>query len=500
LGRNVSVLAGATLASRVLGYARDLVVAFTLGASPLADAFFVAFRLPNLLRRLFGEGALTMAFVPVFCAARRERGEAAAFAMARAAGFWLLVVLGAACALAVLFPEPLVLLVAPGFAKDPALLARAAAMARICFPYALCICGVALCMGVLNSMGRFLAPALAPVVLNLCLIAGALGAWRAGYDVALALCWSVLAAGVLQWVLQQPFLRAAGFSWRGPWRPADRHAREAGRLLLPTLAGAAAFQTAVLLGTVMASLLERGAVAHLYYADRLVQLPLGVFAVAVGTAALPDLSALAAAGRTDGFLRTVDQALGLALFLNLPAAAGLAALAGPIVALLFERGAFGAADATATAQALAAFAAGLPALAATRPLAAAFYARRRVRPPVVAAVASLAIFAACGALLMGPLGHVGIALAVSASAWANALCLARALRRELGPWFRAGGRVAAMAGLSLAVGAAALWSLRWGPGAAVGCIPLWALLYLGAAHALGLREARDALAALRRTR
>jgi putative peptidoglycan lipid II flippase len=432
IARNASVIAGATLLSRILGFARDLIVAFALGAGPLADAFFVAFRLPNLLRRLFAEGSLTMAFVPVFTRVRQDQGDEAAFVLARSVQIWLLIILGVIVLMAMLFAEPITLIVAPGFSRDPALLATTATLVRICFPYILFISGVALCMGVLNSMGHFLAPALAPCVLNIVLILCALGAVCMDLSVPHALAFGVLVAGMGQWLLQQPFLHRQGFYWKGPVRVYDPGVKRIGTLMLPSVFGSAVYQLNILLGTMMASFLPLGSISYLYYADRLVQFPLGIFGVAIGTAALPSLSGLAARREWQGFASALSLSMHLTLVISLPAAAGLAALATPIVSLLFERGAFSTAAVSGTAFALQAYAAGLPAFSCVRSLVSAYYALEDTKTPVWVAVGCLLLNIGMGLILMQFWGHVGLAVATSLSSWANVLLLIWLLARKKG--------------------------------------------------------------------
>lgn len=497
IARNAVTVGAATLASRILGFLRDLIIAFALGAGPFADAFFVAFRLPNLLRRLFGEGSLTMAFVPVFTRTREEDGPEAAHAMARSMLFWLVVVLGVVTGLAMLGAEPLVALIAPGFADDPELLSVTAQLTRICFPYIIFISGVALCMGILNSSGRFLAPALAPCALNVVLIAAALAGVWGGFSVPHALAVGVLCAGLAQWLLQQPFLRAAGFTWRGPWRAADHGVKKTARLMLPTVFGAAVYQINIVIGTMLASFLASGSISYLYYADRLVQFPLGVFGVAVSTAALPSLSALAARGEMDDFRETLSASMRLTLFISLPAAAGLAALAEPIVALLFERGAFAGEAVSRTAWALVAYGAGLPAFAMVRPLVSAYYALQDTRSPVLVAVVSLVVYVVCGVSLMGPLEHVGLALATSIASWVNAVLLLIGLRAKLGPWAKFGGAAALFAVQSAAMGVGAGATTELGAWS-VALIPLWAVAYGAVTAASGVPEARMVWSVVRR--
>ena len=340
IARNAAVVAGATLVSRILGFVRDIIVAFALGAGLFADAFFVAFRIPNLLRRLFGEGSLTMAFIPVYSRVLEEEGEEAARAMARSAMVWLAVILIGITVLVEILARPLTMAIAPGFLDNAVQFAVTVDLVRICFPYVIFICSVALCMGVLNARNHFLAPALAPVALNIALIGAALFGYFFGFNVAYCMAWGVLAGGAAQWLLQQPFLARTGFTWRGAWSWRNKGVARMGLLMLPTVFGAAVYQINILLGTLLASFLPVGSVSYLYYADRLVQFPLGVFGIAVSTAALPSLSRLAAKGEMEEFDKALSASLGLTLFIALPAAAGLIGLAGPVIGLLFERGAF----------------------------------------------------------------------------------------------------------------------------------------------------------------
>ena len=497
IAKNAAVVGGATLISRILGFARDLIIAFALGAGPLADAFFVAFRLPNLLRRLFGEGSLTMAFVPVFTRLREEDGEPEAHAFARSTLFWLVCILGVLSLGAGVLARPIVLLVAPGFADDPELMATTAELVRICFPYILFISGVALCMGVLNASGRFLAPALAPCALNVVLIAAALTGVAMGLSVPHCLAWGVLAAGLLQWLMQQPSLKASGFSWRGPWSPRHPGVGRTARLMLPTVFGAAVYQINIILGTVFASFLASGSISYLYYADRLVQFPLGVFGVAVSTAALPSLSALAAKNQMDDFTETLSAGLRLTLFISLPAAAGLIALADPVVGLLFGRGAFGHGAISATAWALVGYGVGLPAFAVVRPLVSAYYALGDTRTPVRAAVASLLVYVATGLVLMQFIDHVGLALATTIASWVNATLLMLGLNRRFGPWAHCTRQIALYTAMSLTLAIGAYFTTplgRW----SVALIPLWAIAYAFASLALRVPEARMVADALRR--
>lgn len=489
IARNASLVAGATLLSRILGFARDLILAWVLGAVPLADAFFVAFRLPNLLRRLFAEGSLTMAFVPVFTRIRREQGEEAAKELGRSTLVWLLGILGVVTLLAIVLARPLTKVIAPGFLDDPLIFDHTVTLVRICFPYVVFISGVALCMGILNSLGHFLAPALAPCILNLCLIGFALAAHLLGWPVSIALAWGVVAAGLGQWLLQQPYLKRKGFSWFGSWSLGNDGVRRVGRLMLPTVFGAAVYQVNVLLGTVLASFLAAGSISFLYYADRLVQFPLGVFGVAVSTAALPSLASLAGPDRRKEFVDTVNLSLGLTLFISLPATAGLIALKTPIVDVLFGRGAFTLEAVRATAGALAAYAIGLPAFCCIRPLVSTYYALEDTRTPVLVATVSLFVFLLVSLGLMFSLAHVGLALATSIASWVNVLLLGRLLKRKVGGWFVFNRNHLLMLLLSLLLFGGCAVTSDWG-WAALALIPVWAGGYLGLSLVLEIEEAR----------
>ncbi|MFP4392245.1 MAG: murein biosynthesis integral membrane protein MurJ [Desulfohalobiaceae bacterium] len=488
IARGAAVISGATFVSRVLGFVRDLVLAFALGAGPMADAFFVAFRIPNLLRRLFAEGSLTMAFVPVFTETRQKQGEAEAFALARSTLVWLLLILGGLSLLALAGAVPLTMLIAPGFVQDQEIFQLTTDLVRICFPYILFISGMALCMGVLNSLQHFLAPALAPALLNVVLILAALLGLALGWTLPYVLAWGVLVAGLAQFLFQQPFLSRQGFVWRGPWSWRHPGVGRIGQLMLPTVLGAAVYQINILVNTMLASLLAQGSISYLYYADRLVQFPLGVFGVALSTAALPSLSGLASAGRDQEFTQTLNMTLGLNLFISLPAAAGLIGLGVPLVDTLFGRGAFGQLAVSSTAWALAGYSLGLPAFSCVRSLVSAFYALQDTKTPVL--VASLCLFLNIGLalILMQYLAHTGLALAVALSSWANILLLGYFLGRKKGAWFAWQGKIWSMAGLSLVLGLGCFLSSNWG-WLSLLLIPLWAGAYFLLALALGVPEA-----------
>lgn len=489
IARNAAVVAGATLISRILGFVRDVIVAFALGAGLFADAFFVAFRIPNLLRRLFGEGSLTMAFIPVYSRIREEEGEDVAQEMARSAMVWLGAILVGITLIAELFANPITMAIAPGFTKNIEQFQVTVDLVRICFPYVIFICSVALCMGILNARNHFLAPALAPTVLNVALIGAALIAYFFDFNVAYSMAYGVLVGGFGQWLLQQPFLAASGFKWRGVWSWRNKGVARLGLLMLPTVFGAAVYQINILLGTLLASFLPVGSVSYLYYADRLVQFPLGVFGIAVSTAALPSLAKLAAKGEMEEYDKALSLSLGLTLFIALPAAAGLIGLATPVISLLFERGAFSPEAVVATSKALIAYSVGLPFIAMARPLVAAFYALEDTKTPVKIAVLCLIVNVGAGVLLMQSMAHVGLALAVSLSSLLNFaslhVLLARRRRNGVLPFSSAFKSLI----LSCLIGGGAYVTASWHPWWLL-LIPGWVVVYVVLAYALKMQEAR----------
>lgn len=447
LMRAIATVGGLTLASRVFGFLRDVLIARVLGAGLVADAFFVALILPNTFRRLFGEGAFSTAFVPMFARLLAGDGRAVAQEFAEQAQALLASLLLAAVILALLGMDWLVPVIAPGFADDPDKLAVAVGFARATFPYLLLICLVAMLGGVLNSLDRFAAMAATPILFNLTLIATLIAAElviggpapatvgggapaAATLTAGTLLAWGVSLSGVLQfaWMVWQT--RRAGFAigWRLPRLTPKM--RELGRQMLPAVGAHGVMQINLLVGTMLASLLPTGAVSYLYYADRVNQLPLGVVGVAVATALLPKLSKALrheAEGEAVGHL---NRALEVALLLTLPAAVALSVIAGPVVDGLFRRGAFTVTDGEATARALVAFAAGLPAFVLVKVLSTGFFARQDTATPFrVGALAMLANIA-LGVLLMQMFAHVGLAAATSAASWFNAGLLALLLARR----------------------------------------------------------------------
>ncbi len=401
--RSTSIVTAMTLLSRITGLVRDQCAAILFGVSAATDAFYVAFRIPNLLRRLFAEGSFSLAFVPVLAEYRRQGDEAAVKDLVDHVAGTLCAILLVVVAIGVLLAPALVALFAWGFLKEPAKFALATEMLRITFPYALFISLVALAGGILNTWQRFAIPAVTPVLLNLSMIGCALLLAPLLDVPVMALAWGVLLAGVLQLGFQVPALMRLGMLPRPRWGWHHPGVRKILTLMLPTLFGSSAAQVNLLFDTLVASFLLTGSVSWLFFADRLLEFPLGLLGVALGTVILPHLSARHAATDTVGFSAALDWALRCALLVALPAAAGLILLATPMLAMLFEYRAFTAEDTRMTAMAVVALGTGLPAFIAVKVLAPGYYARQDTRTPVRIAIMSLATNMLLTALILGSL-------------------------------------------------------------------------------------------------
>jgi len=428
--RSVATVGSYTLVSRVFGFIRDILTAAILGAGPVADAFFVAQRLPNLFRSLFAEGAFSAAFVPLAAGALSEGGKPAMREFAEEAYAVLFAALLGFVLIGEILMPAVMRVIAPGFGADPEKFDLVVTLTRITFPYLLFISLTALLGGVLNAVDRFAAPAATPILLNLFLIAALLMmarfSWRDGH----ALAWALSAAGVAQFLWLMMSCARAGVRLRLRLPRLTPGVRETLRIMGPGVLGAGVTQINLVISTALASLLPGGSVSYLYYADRLNQLPLGVVGIAIGTAILPSLSRQVRTGDAAAAAATQNRGVELALLLTLPAAAALVVLAQPILAALFERGAFGPAEAAATAAALAAYAVGLPAFVLVKVLAPGFYAHRDTATPVKVAVAAVSVNFALTLVLMQFLAHVGVAIALSAAGWVQALTLLILLARH----------------------------------------------------------------------
>jgi len=451
------------MSSRILGFVRDVMIAQILGAGLIADAFFIAFKFPNLFRRLFGEGAMNAAFVPLYAGRLETEGQAAASrfaadvaAVLTAWTFGLTVVAMAAM--------PWIMMIqAAGFVDEPEKFTLTVDLARITFPYLLFMVLAAMLSGMLNSVGKFAAAAAAPVILNVVLIS-TLALIQAGVLTlpGHALAAGVALAGALQLLMLAKACDKAGIMVPLPAPKLTPGVRRLLILMAPGVLGAGVVQINVMVGDLLATLLREGSVSFLYYADRVNQLPLGVIGVAVGIALLPLLSRQLRAGDEAAARNSLNRAIEISLLLTVPAAVALIAMPWPIVTVLFERGAFTAEAAQATADALRAFAVGLPAYVLIKALAPGFFAREDTKTPVKVAVASMVLNLAAAVTLMQILAHVGIALATALSAWFNAVLLAWLLRRR--GHFQPDARLTrsvARAGLAAAIMGAGLY---WGAG------------------------------------
>ena len=428
--RAVFTVSGMTLASRVTGLVRESLKAAVFGAGPAMDAFEAAFRLPNLLRRLFAEGAFSQAFVPILAEYRRTRGDTETHALVSRVATLLAVVLIVVTIAGVLAAPWLVYLLAGAFARDPAKATLTADLIRVVFPYILFISLTSLAGGVLNVHRRFAIPALTPVMLNLAIIAAAL--WLAPHvdPPVMALAWGVFAGGIAQLALQVRPLMKLGMlpRLRFDWR--DEGVRRVLSAMAPAILGVSAAQVSILINTQLAAMLGDGRIAWISYADRLMEFPSALLGVAVGTVLLPTLARHGGEGDEVRYSELLDWGLRLSLLLAVPAAIALWLLALPLVSTLYQYGRFGVTDALATRAALVGYSVGLVGIIAVKILAPGFYARQDLRTPVRLAVVTVAVTMALAFLLMEPLGHAGLTLATSLGALFNATALLVLLLRR----------------------------------------------------------------------
>ncbi len=427
--RRIATVGGWTLVSRLSGFARDVVMAAVLGAGPMADAFFVAFRLPNHFRAIFAEGAFAAAFVPAYARTLQQSGIEAAKVFADRVASALILINLVLLALALLFTPEVVSILAPGFVDDPVRFDLAVALTRITFPYLVLVSLETLLAGTLNANERFAAAAGAPVLLNLSLIATLLLApffQSAGYAAA----WGVLIAGFAQVFLVGIDAERNGFGLRLRLPRLDAPTRKFLKALGPAIIGAGGVQLALFADTLIGSMLQPGALSALYYADRINQLPIGVVGIAVGTVLLPEMSRRLAAGDEKGAASAQARGIQLALLLTIPCVAGAIAIPDLIMRALFARGAFTVADAAAAGATLAAYSVGLLPFVLLRSFTAPFYARGDTATPVKAALLAASVNILLKVLLMGPLAQVGLALATSVGAWLNLSLLAWFARRQ----------------------------------------------------------------------
>ncbi len=437
LYKSFATVGGLTLVSRVLGFVRDIIAAAVLGTGPVADAFYVAFRFPNLFRRLFGEGAFNSAFVPLFASKLEGEGKESARQFASEAMSGLAFIVSIISIICMLTMPWLMYLLAPGFAATPGKFDLAVALTQITFPYLLCMSLVALLSGVLNSFGKFVESSSVSILLNLTLtVAMLLSIWlgyrndpMAGYIQA----WGVFIAGFLQLAHLLWGIRRSDF-WlrlqRPRWTPDMQQLVSVG---IPGVIAGGITQVNILIGTMIATM-QNGAVSHLYYADRLYELPLAIVGIAIGVVLLPDVSRQLRAGNMQGVMDSQNRSLEFAMLLTLPAAVALAVVPSDIVRVLFERGAFTVRDTPFTAYALAIFALGLPSFVLIKVFSPAYFARHDTKTPMRFAgwsltantIGSVALFFLFRSL--GWMPHLGIAVATTLGGWMNAILLWRGLK------------------------------------------------------------------------
>jgi putative peptidoglycan lipid II flippase len=436
LVRSAGVIGIATMASRVLGLIRDQVLAYFFGAGDAMDAFRIAFRLPNILRDLFAEGALSAALVPTFTRALATGDRTAVWRLASNVITALLLIAGSIAVVGIVFAEPLVEAYAAGFRSVPGKIELTIRLTRIMFPFLAMVATAAVLMAMLNALHRFFIPALSPAMFNvatiLCAVIAVPLAPRLGFDPLVAIAAGTLAGGLGQVLLQWPALRREGFRYRPVLDARDPWLREIGRLMVPGVAGLAAVQVNLFVNSWLAAGLGTGAVSWLDYAFRLMYMPIGLFGISIATASLPTISGHAASRNDPGIRRAVSSGLRMMLMLNVPATIGLLVLATPIVRLIFERGRFTPEDTAATAAALMCYAPGLIGYSAVKLVSPSFYAMGNSRTPVISSAVSVAFNIVLSLLLVRTLGHRGLALGTAAAALVNAGFLLVLLRARLG--------------------------------------------------------------------
>jgi putative peptidoglycan lipid II flippase len=434
LARSAGVFTGATMISRILGYARDSLVAHFFGAGVAADAFYAAFRISNLFRRLLGEGALSASFIPVFTQYHKNEGHEKTQEFLNVMWTVLLVILSTLTILGILFAPQITRLIATGFENTPERFALTVTLTRWMFPFLLFVSMAALLTGVLNSFHSFFLPALAPACLSLAEIVYLLSfAWWLPLDKQIiGLAAAVSIGGFSQFFIHLPALRASGFRLRFQWNLAHTGLRRVGKLMLPATLGISADQLNAFVDTICASHLAIGSVTALYYSNRVMQLPLALFGIALSQVSLPAMSASVIRGDMTAVKETLNFALRLTLFMIIPATAGLLFLGRPIIEVLFQRGKFLSAATTLTNTALFYFSLGLFAYASVKILASAFYAFQNTRVPVIIAGFCVIVNIVLNLLLMRPMGVGGLALATAVASWVNAGVLYIMLRKKLG--------------------------------------------------------------------
>lgn len=464
--RATGVIGGATLASRIFGYIRDMVTAYLFGAGWITDAFFLAFRLPNTLRRLFGEGALSIAFIPVFTEHLTRGSRADAETLIRSAGVASFLILSVVTLLGVGFAPWIVKLFAYGFTYDPKIFNLAVKLTRVVFPYILFVGMVAWAMGVLNSQKHFFAPAFSPVFLNIGMICSALLCYPFFREPIFGLAVGVILGGILQVLLQIPFLLRIGFTFRGRISFSHPGLKRIFILLAPAAIGLAVYQLNILVDMLLASFLTRGSISYLYYADRVIEVPMGIFATALATAVLPTMSEKTALQDMEGLKETLHHSLRTLLFIILPATLALVVLCTPITNVLFEHGKFGPEETLLTSRALLAFTVGLLGIGGVRIVVPAFYSLKDTWTPMRVALIAFLANLTLNLILMVPLKHVGLALSTSLAAYLNLTLLFYLLYRKIGTFhfsdvLSAGFKMLLASGLMCALLMLAVHQIEW---------------------------------------
>ncbi|MDP2168069.1 MAG: murein biosynthesis integral membrane protein MurJ [Thermodesulfovibrionales bacterium] len=431
IARAAGLMSIATFISRILGYGRDMVLAFYFGATGVSDTFFVAFRIPNLLRELFAEGSMTAAVIPVLTEYQNTKGFEESKRLLRVAFTFVLIAAGAITVLGIVFAPAIVSVIAPGFVKSPEKFSTAVLLTRIMFPFLLFISLAALLMGGLNTRRIFFIPALAPAMLNITIIGTVFILASRIAEPVVAVAWGVLLGGVVQFAFQVPSALKEGYSLRPDYDFRHQGLKKIGRLVAPATLGMAANQVNVLISSILASFLAGGSITYLFYSMHLIQFPVGIFGVAMGMAVLPSLSGHALAGDTERLREDFSFSLRLLFFLTVPAMAGLIALREPIISTLFQRGRFDYAATKGTADALLFYSLGIWSMVGVRVVAATFYSMQDTKTPARVAVAALTANIVLSLLLMGPMSYKGLALANAAASMLNFSLLFYFLRKKL---------------------------------------------------------------------
>ena len=510
IARAAGIMSAATMISRVLGYLRDMLTAFYLGATGLSDMFYVAFRVPNLMRDLFAEGSMSAAVIPVL-SEYEATNPAESRNVVRACFTFILIAAGAVCVLGILFAPAVVALIAPGFVGQPEKFATTVTLTRIMMPFLLFVSLAALQMGALNVRRVFFITALAPAALNVAMIVTMVGLTSRGVDALTAVALGVVLGGIVQFAIQHPAFRREGYSLS-----LSSDLRHPGliqilKLVLPATVGMAVAQLNTVVSNIMASYLHEGSITYLFYSMRLAQFPIGVFGVAMSTAVLPSLSGHAARREYDKLKADFAFALRLLLFICLPAMAGLMALSVPIINILFERGRFDHAATLGTSSALVYYSLGIWAYVGVRVVVATFYSMQNTRTPVAVAACALVANIALSLALMGPMKHNGLALANALASMINFTVLFYLLRRKLG---QIGARGTIISATRSALAAAVMGAVGWfitrgplweGPGHSAlkalwlcGTIALCTAIYVAVSKLLGSDELEFLLASARK--